>query len=112
MESTHLVRADETRIADALTALTGQESIEDQKPVLPLWSLYYRQGYDEGYRRAVADLVRSVMDLSEQYIKEAASPDCAQEIRCILLPFEEFLERRIDRMSPEGDGYVHGGLGI
>ena len=81
----------------------------------PLWSLYYRQGYEEGYRRAGDDLIRSLVALLEQYIAqrpEAIKADAAADLRRVLYPFEEYLERRIDRMSPDDAAWVEGGMGI
>jgi hypothetical protein len=81
----------------------------------PVWSLYYRQGYEEGYRRAGDDLIRSLVALLEQYIAqrpEAVKAEVAAGLRRVLYPFEEYLERRIDRMSPDDAGWVEGGMGI
>jgi hypothetical protein len=79
--------------------------------LIPVWSLYYRQGYDEGYRRAVADLTRSLLELSEQYVSQRPS-ESAAELRRVLHPFEEFLERKVHQMSPDDGPWMEGGAGI
>lgn len=74
-----------------------------------VWSIYYRQGFDEGYRRAVKDLLASLVSISERFIGE--KPESAGQVRKVLYPFEEYLEKQIGRMTPE-DGFVEGGMGI
>lgn len=75
-----------------------------------VWSLYYRQGYDEGYQRAVRDLGIALLALCEEYV--AQTPQQASELRRVLYPFEQYLERRLVSMSPDKDFYVEGGMGI
>ena len=82
-----------------------------------VWSIYYRQGFDEGYRRALKDLLGSLLSISERFIGEQAGehagpgPCTPSEARRVIYPFEEYLERQISRMTPD-EGYVEGGMGI
>ena len=74
-----------------------------------IWSIYYRQGFDEGYRRAVRDVLGSLLAMSERFIDDQAGS--ALETRRVVYPFEEYLERQISGMTPDG-GFVEGGMGI
>ncbi len=74
------------------------------------WSLPYRQGYDEGYRAAVRDLLGSLLKLSDEYIGHHSVP--SSEVRKVVYAFEEYLERRIVKMSPDDEFFVQDGLGI
>jgi hypothetical protein len=90
----------------------------DEKQVVPVsestlgkvWSLDYGRGYEEGYERAVSDLLSSLLRICEEY----AGPNSPQadELWKVLAPFEQHLERHLSRMSPENDGFVADGLGI
>lgn len=75
---------------------------------------YRRQGYDDGYRQAVRDVLASLVAASETFIRE--QPTAAQsDLRRVVLGFEGFLEQRLRRL-PGSSGlaaaYVEGGLGI
>lgn len=74
-----------------------------------LTSVYFSHGYDAGYRQAVNDLLGELLPLSERFID--AHPGNAEELRRVLYAFEHYLEKRIERMTPDG-GFVDGGLGI
>jgi hypothetical protein len=72
------------------------------------WSIDYRQGYEDGYRRALNDLLSSLPRVCEDYAQKPAAR--AAEMDRVICPFEQYLERHIGRMSP--DDFVTGGLGI
>lgn len=74
---------------------------------LPL--VYFDHGYDAGYRQAVADLLRGLVATSEEFIH--ATPGRSDDLRKLVYAFEQHLEARISRMSPDS-GFVEGGLGI
>ena len=98
-------------MADGNDVLPSDEAIGQQthgSAIGAVWSLSYRQGYDEGYRRAVRDVLSSLLLISEEFI--GIRPESSQDIRGVLVPFEEHLEQRISRMSP--DETFIGGLGI
>ena len=87
----------------------GEPGSGSEGALAQVWSIYYGQGFDEGYRRAVKDLLASLVSISERFIGER--PESAGQVRKVLYPFEEYLEKQIGRMTPE-DGFVEGGMGI
>ena len=74
------------------------------------WSLHYEQGYDEGRRMAVEQLLRSLLSITEEFIR-AEPGGGGDDLRRIVYRFEEHLERRIWSLSRD-EGVVEGGLGI
>ncbi len=68
----------------------------------------FNHGYDAGYKQAIEDLRAALLPLSEHFID--VHPRRADELREVLYPFEEYLEERIERMTPNGE--FEGGLGI
>ena len=78
--------------------------------------VYEQHGYDAGYRRAVQDVLLSLLGVTEQFIRErrtgpgGATPD-ADDLRRIVWALQEDLERRFEREN-HASGFVEGGLGI
>lgn len=68
----------------------------------------FSHGYEAGYKQAVEDLRAKLLPLSEHFID--THPRRADELRDLLYSFEEYLEQRIERMTP--DAQFEGGLGI
>jgi hypothetical protein len=83
---------------------------ESESKLGKAWSLDYGRGYEEGYQRAVSDLLSSLLRVCEEYAGHDAPT--ADELWKVLAPFEQHLERHLSRMSPENDGFVADGLGI
>jgi hypothetical protein len=85
--------------------------------------VYERHGYDAGYRRAVQDVLLSLLGVTEQFIRErgvngAAAPGAttqsdndAADLRRVVWALREDLERRFER-DKNASGFVEGGLGI
>jgi hypothetical protein len=86
---------------------TDAASLAQATGRLPL--VYFDHGYEAGYKQAVSDLLSKLVPLSEQFID--IHPGRAEELRKLLYPFEQYLEQRISRMSPDGV-FVEDGLGI
>ena len=91
----------------ALVNPTQTPPLEQVQARLPL--VYFNHGYEAGYHRAVHDLLARLTLLSEEFM--ATRGETRDELRRVLYPFEEYLERRIERMTPDRD-FVEGGLGI
>ncbi len=93
--------------------------------------VYERHGYDAGYRRAVQDVLRSLLGVTEQFLRErrpggadaapggatptasGATPTAAdaEDLRRIVWALREDLERRFERANASSQ-FVEGGLGI
>jgi hypothetical protein len=77
--------------------------------------VYEQHGYDAGYRRAVQDVLLSLLGVTEQFIRQQGTggppPD---DLRRVVWALHEDLERRLaegaDARSAAGE--VEGGLGI
>jgi len=72
--------------------------------------LYRQEGYDDGYTRAVRDMLASLVFVSEEFLRQQ-EPSLSPDLRRALYAFAEHLEHRLASMSPR-DWYVEGGLGI
>ena len=78
--------------------------------------VYEQHGYDAGYRRAVQDVLLSLLGVTEQFIRErrtnsgGATPD-ADDLRRIVWALQADLERRFER-DRHASVFVEGGLGI
>ena len=70
---------------------------------------YSEQGYARGYRRAVSDALALLLLVTEEYLRQ--HPD-ARNLRAVLYPFEEHVERHLHRLGSGDSGYVSDGLGI
>ena len=84
--------------------------------------VYERHGYEAGYRRAVQDVLLSLLGVTEQFIRErglnpggtpgaTASETDAANLRRVVWALREDLERRFER-DRNASGFVEGGLGI
>ncbi|MDB5171676.1 MAG: hypothetical protein JWN51_449 [Phycisphaerales bacterium] len=73
-----------------------------------LLGAYQEQGYEQGYRRAVADVLAQLLLLTEQYLREQGSD--AEDLRGRLYGFEAYVERHLQARGESG--FVSGGLGI
>ena len=71
-------------------------------------SAYQEQGYESGYRRAVADVLTSMLALTEDYLRQL--PDSDATLRRKLHGFEAFVQRHF--LAREGAEFVSDGLGI
>ncbi|HYE16983.1 MAG TPA: hypothetical protein VEA69_00945 [Tepidisphaeraceae bacterium] len=74
-----------------------------------LWSIYYRRGYEDGYRQVARDLLGALVTISEEFIKARGAK--SDESRRLVYAFEHHLERQIEQIAGQA-GFVEGGLGI
>jgi hypothetical protein len=76
-----------------------------------LWSIYYRRGYEDGYRQVVRDLLGALVTISEEFIKARGAAGKSDESRRLVYAFEHHLEQQIEQIAGQA-GFVEGGLGI
>jgi hypothetical protein len=77
--------------------------------------VYEQHGYDAGYRRAVQDVLLSLLGVTEQFIRQQGTGGPSPEdLRRVVWALHEDLERRLaaggEARSTSGE--VEGGLGI
>ena len=70
---------------------------------------YGERGYELGYRRAVSDVLATLLLATEEYVREHPEH---RDLRGALYGVEEHLERHLNRMGGRDSGYVADGLGI
>ena len=75
-----------------------------------LIEVYREQGFEQGYQKAMNDVLRSLVHLTEQYLGGRAD-DAKADVRRIVYGYVEHLQSEIRRASNDA-GYVSGGLGI
>ena len=73
--------------------------------------VYEQHGHDAGYRRAVADMLVSLLALSEAFLREQPAPTAAN-LRPVVFAFERYLDQHLAGGRAAGRGFVEGGLGI
>lgn len=87
-----------------------------------LLTTYEQRGFERGYRRAVADLLGSLVWVTEEFLGGQQPPDGQRgatpgsdvspaDLRRVLYRFEEGLEQHLQSLAPDA-GYVSDGLGI
>ncbi|HSI34607.1 MAG: hypothetical protein ACAI43_02945 [Phycisphaerae bacterium] len=76
-----------------------------------LWSIYYRRGYEDGYRQVARDLLGALVTISEEFIKARGAAAKSDESRRLVYAFEHHLEQQIEQIAGQA-GFVEGGLGI
>ncbi|HSI33243.1 MAG: hypothetical protein ACAI43_13445 [Phycisphaerae bacterium] len=65
-----------------------------------LWSVYYRRGYDDGYRQAVQDVLGLLVFVSEEFLGANGPTD---DPRRLIYAYERHLERQIERLAGHAD---------
>ena len=75
-----------------------------------LIEVYRGQGFEQGYQKAMNDVLSSLVLTTEQYL-DGRSDDAKADVRRIVYGYVEHLQTQIRRASTEA-GYVSGGLGI
>jgi hypothetical protein len=102
---------------DGIQALPDEGGGSSGGVLAGLLSNYELRGYERGYRRAVEDLLASLVWATEEFLRsqpqssDEAPVASAKDRRRLLYEFEEKLEHRIHSLSPDA-GYVSDGLGI
>ena len=89
-----------------MVALLGSRQLT-KDPGLPL--VYFNHGFEAGYRQAVRDLLSDLTALSEEFM--STRPEPRDELDRVVYPFEDYLQKRLERLTPDGH-FVEGGLGI
>lgn len=74
-----------------------------------LFDVSREQGYERGYRRAIQDVLASLVTVTEAYLR--ARPGSSDDARRRLYAYVEFLEAHLESASRD-TGFVNGGLGI
>lgn len=74
-----------------------------------LFDVYREQGHERGYRRAMKDVLASLVTVTEAYLR--ARPGSSDDERRGLYAYVEFLEAHLESASLDA-GFVNGGLGI
>ena len=77
--------------------------------------VYEQHGYDAGYRRAVQDVLLSLLGVTEQFIRERGTGGSPPEdLRRVVWALGEDLERQLAAGASDRStsGEVEGGLGI
>ncbi|HSZ54535.1 MAG TPA: hypothetical protein VK797_02665 [Tepidisphaeraceae bacterium] len=75
-----------------------------------LIEVYRKHGFEQGYQKAMNDVLGSLVHLTEQYLG-ARTDDAKADVRRIVYGYVEHLQSEIRRASSDA-GYVSGGLGI
>jgi hypothetical protein len=76
-----------------------------------LWSIYYRRGYEDGYRQVARDILGALVTISEEFLKANRGAAKSDDPRRLVYAFESHLERQIEEIAGQA-GFVEGGLGI
>ena len=72
--------------------------------------VYEQHGYDAGYRRAVQDVLLSLLEVTEEHIRQRKLETAvAENLRRAAWAVGEDLQREA---GPRASGFVEGGLGI
>ena len=83
----------------------------DSGALAGLWSIYYRRGYEDGYRQVARDLLEALVTISEEFLRKNRSDGASEDSRRLVYAFESHLERQIEVIAGQA-GFVEGGLGI
>lgn len=75
-----------------------------------LIEVYRGQGFEQGYEKAMSDVLGSLVHLTEQYL-DGRSDSPKAELRRIVYGYVEHLQSHIRHASNDA-GFVSGGLGI
>jgi hypothetical protein len=73
-----------------------------------LFGIYRDQGQQEGYQKAVNELIMALVQSTEEYLDQHPEEE---NLRSILYGFVEHLDLRIRKLSLDA-GYMENGLGI
>lgn len=98
---------------ETLDATTQTQSF-DEGVFTQVWGScgerHYQQGYEEGYQRAISDLLTAALVGTEEFLRfQAPQPQC--DARQLLYRFNRFLESRLATRSADRE-FVSDGLGI
>ena len=75
--------------------------------------VYEQHGYEAGYRRAVQDVLLTLLGTAEDVVRERAlDAASAENLRRAVWALHERLEARSDASRAAAEGFVEGGLGI
>src|SRR5579862_4727016 len=81
---------------------------EDAGLLSGLLGAYKEQGYEHGYRRGVADVLASLLLLTEEFLRQQEDPD--PRLRRLFYQFGDYVEA--NHSPKRGADYFCGGLGI
>ena len=75
--------------------------------------VYEQRGYEAGYRRAVQDVLLTLLGTAEDVVRDRAlDVPSAENFRRAVWALHERLDARSDAASAAAGGFVEGGLGI
>jgi len=81
---------------------------EDAGLLSGLLGAYQEQGYEQGHRRGVADVLASLLLLTEEFLSQQEDPD--PRLRRLFHQFGDYVEA--NHAPRRGAEFFNGGLGI